>query len=73
MALVKPQFELAREKVGNKGVVREKRLHEEALAKVRQFGEEAGLTCCGEVASPICGAKGNQEFLMYFTSVNEVV
>ncbi len=68
MALVKPQFELPREKISPGGVVREESLHEEALAMVRDFGKDAGLTCRGAVASPICGAKGNQEFLLYFTS-----
>lgn len=68
MALVKPQFELPRDKVGKGGIVRESELHEEAMARVRWFGTEAGLVCRGAVASPICGAKGNQEFLLYFTS-----
>ena len=68
MALVKPQFELPREKVGQGGVVRENLLHEEAVSMVKRFGKEAGLTCRGEVASPVRGAKGNQEFLLYFTS-----
>jgi len=68
MALVKPQFELPREKVGPGGIVRESGLHEEAMAMVRKFGKEAGLSFKGGVASPICGARGNQEFLLYFTS-----
>ncbi len=68
MVLVKPQFELPREKVGQGGVVRENVLHEEALSMVKGFGKEAGLACRGEVASPVRGAKGNQEFLLYFTS-----
>jgi 23S rRNA (cytidine1920-2'-O)/16S rRNA (cytidine1409-2'-O)-methyltransferase len=69
MALVKPQFELPREKVGPGGIVRESGLHEEAMTLVRQFALDAGLTFKGGVASPICGAKGNQEFLLYFTSL----
>ncbi|RUM33561.1 MAG: TlyA family rRNA (cytidine-2'-O)-methyltransferase [Desulfobulbus sp.] len=68
MALVKPQFELPREKVGPGGIVRESGLHEEAMDRVRQFASDAGLLFRGGVASPICGAKGNQEFLLYFTS-----
>ncbi len=68
MALVKPQFELPKEKVGQGGVVRETGLHEEAMSMVRQFAREAGLSFQGAVASPICGARGNQEFLLYFTS-----
>jgi 23S rRNA (cytidine1920-2'-O)/16S rRNA (cytidine1409-2'-O)-methyltransferase len=68
LALVKPQFELPKEKVGQGGVVRESGLHEEAMSMVRQFAGEAGLSFRGGVASPICGARGNQEFLLYFTS-----
>jgi 23S rRNA (cytidine1920-2'-O)/16S rRNA (cytidine1409-2'-O)-methyltransferase len=68
MALVKPQFELPRDMVGKGGIVRESGLHEEAMARVRGFGAEIGLVCRGAVASPICGARGNQEFLLYFTS-----
>jgi 23S rRNA (cytidine1920-2'-O)/16S rRNA (cytidine1409-2'-O)-methyltransferase len=68
MALVKPQFELPREKVGLGGVVRENLLHEEAVSMVKGFAKEAGLACRGEVASPVRGAKGNQEFLLYFTT-----
>ncbi len=68
MALVKPQFELPRAKVGQGGIVRDSKLHKEAMARVRQFGTEVGLVCRGAVASPICGARGNQEFLLYFMS-----
>ncbi len=68
MALVKPQFELPREKVGPGGIVRESGLHEEAMELVRQFGRDAGLTFRGGVSSPVRGARGNQEFLLYFTA-----
>lgn len=68
MVLVKPQFELPRGKIGQGGIVRESDLHEEALTMVKGFGKEAGLICRGGIASPIRGAKGNQEFLLYFTS-----
>jgi 23S rRNA (cytidine1920-2'-O)/16S rRNA (cytidine1409-2'-O)-methyltransferase len=71
MALVKPQFELPRKKVGPGGIVRESGLHEEAMAMVKQFGREVGLVFRGAVASPICGARGNQEFLLYFTSTRK--
>ncbi len=71
LALVKPQFELARNKVAKGGVVRDSALHEEAVAKVRQAGEALGLTCRGSVRAPIRGAKGNQEFLIYFVGENE--
>ncbi|MCI5210361.1 MAG: TlyA family RNA methyltransferase [Candidatus Electrothrix sp. ATG2] len=68
LALVKPQFELARDKVGTGGIVRESSLHNEAVESVKHFADEIGLCCRGEAASTICGAKGNQEFLLYFTA-----
>lgn len=68
LALVKPQFELPREKVGSGGIVRKKEFHTEAMEKVKRFSRTIGLQFHGSVASPIRGAKGNQEFLLYFTS-----
>ena len=68
VALVKPQFELPRDLVGPGGVVRSHELHEQALAMATRFGTSLGLVSRGSVASPICGIKGNQEFLVYFTS-----
>ena len=65
LALVKPQFELPREKVTAGGVIKESALHDEALEKVSFFVSSLGLTSRGVVASPIKGAKGNREFLMY--------
>lgn len=67
VALVKPQFQLPREKIGRGGIVSDAALHNEALAMVQGYGEGHGLTCAGVVASPIQGAKGNQEFLMLLT------
>jgi 23S rRNA (cytidine1920-2'-O)/16S rRNA (cytidine1409-2'-O)-methyltransferase len=64
LALVKPQFQLPREMVGPGGIVGDAALHQQALAMVRQFGQDLGLQCGGIVASPIRGAKGNQEFFM---------
>ncbi len=67
VALVKPQFELAREKVPRGGVVRAQNLQQEALTKVEQFGLSLNLHCQGVIPSPVQGAKGNQEYLMYLT------
>jgi len=67
LALVKPQFQLPREAVGPGGIVRAPDLHQEALAMVRRFGEALELQCAAMVASPIRGAKGNQEFFMLLT------
>lgn len=67
-ALVKPQFQLPKEMVGPGGIVGDATLHQRALDMVRQFGLDLGLQCMSIVASPIRGAKGNQEFFMLLTS-----
>jgi 23S rRNA (cytidine1920-2'-O)/16S rRNA (cytidine1409-2'-O)-methyltransferase len=64
VALVKPQFEAGRGAVGKGGVVRDEAARREAVAKVRHFIEGAGWTVVGEIASPILGGSGNQEFLL---------
>jgi len=73
LALVKPQFQLPRDAVGPGGIVGEAHLHQQALAMVRQFGEELGLQCAGAVVSPLRGAKGNQEFFMLLTGTSGVI
>lgn len=67
VALVKPQFELPRDKVARGGVVRDLNLQQMALAKIEAFAQSLGLQCRGVIPSPIRGAKGNQEYLMYLT------
>ena len=72
LALVKPQFQLPREKIGRGGIVSDAALHDEALAMVRGFGDAHELACAGVTASPVRGAKGNQEFLMLLTGPSPV-
>ncbi len=67
IVLVKPQFELPRNKVARGGIVRDPRLQKQALEKISMFGERLGLICRGIIPSPIKGTKGNQEYLMYLT------
>ena len=67
LALVKPQFQLERDKVGQGGIVRDPALRDEAVDMVRNFAEGAGLTCAEPFACPVVGAKGNQEFFLYLT------
>jgi 23S rRNA (cytidine1920-2'-O)/16S rRNA (cytidine1409-2'-O)-methyltransferase len=62
--LVKPQFEAGRGMVGKGGIVRDPALHGEACDKVRQVVEAAGFRTA-IMESPITGAEGNQEFLLY--------
>lgn len=71
LALVKPQFELPRHKVGAGGIVEHEEARLEAVDKVIAFAEEHGLGNRGYVESPIRGTKGNQEYLLYLTSLSE--
>ncbi|MBP3720738.1 MAG: TlyA family RNA methyltransferase [Clostridia bacterium] len=61
--LIKPQFEAGREKVGKKGVVRDRAVHEEVLSSVVSFTETFGWRVCRLDYSPITGPEGNIEFL----------
>jgi len=64
VVLIKPQFEVRRDQVGEGGIVRDAALHEAACAKVRACVEESNFTV-QIMQSPITGAEGNQEFLLY--------
>jgi len=64
LVLVKPQFELRREEIGEGGIVRDRALHERAIAQVREAGEGAGLQWLGVQASKLAGAEGNQEYFL---------
>ena len=63
VALIKPQFEAGRDKVGKKGVVRDKKVHEEVLKKILQFARGISFKICGLDFSPIKGPEGNIEYL----------
>jgi 23S rRNA (cytidine1920-2'-O)/16S rRNA (cytidine1409-2'-O)-methyltransferase len=65
LILVKPQFELEREDVGKGGIVREKALHDKAVASVRKALEAAGLHVLGVAPSRLPGAEGNQEYFLH--------
>jgi 23S rRNA (cytidine1920-2'-O)/16S rRNA (cytidine1409-2'-O)-methyltransferase len=65
VALVKPQFEVGKGAVGKGGVVRDSEQHRQVLSELRHFAGESGYTVAGEIPSPILGAKGNREFLLY--------
>ncbi|MEC0266580.1 TlyA family RNA methyltransferase [Paenibacillus anseongense] len=68
VALIKPQFEAGREKVGKSGVVRDPDVHAEVLTTVLTFAEELGFRLKGLTYSPITGGEGNIEFLAYWSS-----
>ncbi len=71
VALIKPQFEAGREKVGKKGVVRELSTHIEVIENVLNFAVETGFTVLGLTFSPIKGPEGNIEYLMYVSKEAE--
>ncbi|NLZ80894.1 MAG: TlyA family RNA methyltransferase [Clostridiales bacterium] len=64
VCLIKPQFEADREKVGKKGVVREKSTHNEVINKVIEYAETIGFKVLGLDFSPIKGPEGNIEYLL---------
>jgi 23S rRNA (cytidine1920-2'-O)/16S rRNA (cytidine1409-2'-O)-methyltransferase len=65
IVLVKPQFEVGREQVGKGGIVRDEEAQLAAVEKVRRAVEESGAQSVNVIDSPILGAEGNREFLMY--------
>jgi len=67
LALVKPQFEAGREKVGKGGLVKDPRVHREVLAGVLGEAVESGLSLRGLIPSPLRGADGNLEYFAWFS------
>ena len=65
VCLIKPQFEAGRDKVGKKGVVREKKVHEEVIRKILVFARMVGFQVLDLAFSPIKGPEGNIEYLIY--------
>ena len=65
LALVKPQFEVGKEKVGKKGVVRDPALQQEAVEKVAQAARGLGLEPGVGFPSPLRGPKGNLEYFLH--------
>lgn len=65
VCLIKPQFEAGKEKVGKKGVVRDKAVHLEVVNKIIDFSLASGYAVLGLDHSPIKGPEGNIEYLIY--------
>lgn len=65
VVLVKPQFEAGREEVGKGGIVRDEKVHRDAVERVRQCVSHLGAKNTDTTDSPITGAEGNREFLLY--------
>jgi 23S rRNA (cytidine1920-2'-O)/16S rRNA (cytidine1409-2'-O)-methyltransferase len=65
VCLIKPQFEAGREKVGKKGVVRDRKVHGEVITLVCSFASVSGFDFLDLNYSPIKGPEGNIEYLLY--------
>lgn len=72
VALIKPQFEAGKEKVGKKGVVREPETHIEVITNIVNFLKSNNLNIINLSYSPIRGPEGNIEYLVYFSKNNEL-
>lgn len=73
VCLIKPQFEAGREQVGKKGIIRDRKVHVQVIENVIKYSLESGFVPSGLTYSPVKGAKGNIEFLIYLcrTSFSE--
>lgn len=71
VCLIKPQFEAGKEKVGKKGVVRDKSVHREVIQKVIDYAIELGFLIQNLEYSPIKGPEGNIEYLVYIKKNEE--
>ena len=72
VALIKPQFEAGREKVGKKGVVREKSTHYEVIELVLSYAVSIGFRVLDLDFSPIKGPEGNIEYLVHLQKTEEI-
>ncbi|MGN0242503.1 MAG: TlyA family RNA methyltransferase [Lachnospiraceae bacterium] len=71
VCLIKPQFEAGREKVGKKGVVRDRNVHKEVIEMVVAYAREAGFQILHLDFSPIKGPEGNIEYLLHLKHSEE--
>lgn len=67
VCLIKPQFEAGREKVGKKGVVRDKKVHKEVIEMVTEYAKSIDLYPLMLDFSPVKGPEGNIEYLLYLS------
>lgn len=72
VALIKPQFEAGREKVGKKGVVREKSTHHEVIEMVVSYAVSIGFKVLNIEFSPIKGPEGNIEYLLHIQKTDKI-
>ena len=70
VCLIKPQFEAGREKVGKKGVVKDKAVHREVIEKVIDFAINNGFDVLNLEFSPVKGPEGNIEYLLHLKKID---
>jgi 23S rRNA (cytidine1920-2'-O)/16S rRNA (cytidine1409-2'-O)-methyltransferase len=70
IALIKPQFEVGREKVGKGGIVRSEEDRQAVIRRLQIFAETLGLYCKGLIESPITGTDGNREYLAFWKKLS---
>lgn len=71
VCLIKPQFEAGKDKVGKKGVVRDKNVHQEVIQKIVDFATENGFSVLNLEYSPIKGPEGNIEYLVHIRKTKD--
>ncbi len=72
VCLIKPQFEAGREKVGKKGVVRDKNVHKEVIHMVVEYATTIGFCPLALTFSPVKGPEGNIEYLLHLVKDDSV-
>jgi 23S rRNA (cytidine1920-2'-O)/16S rRNA (cytidine1409-2'-O)-methyltransferase len=72
LVMVKPQFEVGRERLGSGGVVRDAALRAQAVVGVAETAAEHGLAVLGAVRSPLPGPSGNVEYFLWLRAADEV-
>ena len=73
IALVKPQFEVGKDEVESKGIIKDPQKHLRVLVELRSFMEKRGWPLINIIASPITGQKGNREFLIHCRAKGNVL
>lgn len=67
VALIKPQFEAGKDKVGKNGIVKNKKIHLQVIKEIYGFCDEIGLYFQGLTFSPVKGGDGNREYLVHLS------
>jgi 23S rRNA (cytidine1920-2'-O)/16S rRNA (cytidine1409-2'-O)-methyltransferase len=71
LLLIKPQFEVGRQRVGKGGVVRDPLAHQDAINRVIEASKAQHWQAAGLVASPITGPAGNHEYLIWLVDLDQ--